>query len=152
MSKKACLIYIKATENSVQSATEKLEAEGFDVCAEIAEIKDAEVLKTGGSEIPEKLKECIEGADVCVILFPEDESLDGSFAGIPGACSDSGSRVVGVSCGTRANTPQDIDDLADSYVHSDSPKFPDAVNGEDCWENPDRSPAPARRIDRVKCQ
>lgn len=152
MSKKACLIYIQATEPFVEDTTALLEAAGFEVCVEIADAEVAQQAKEGKAGLPENIEKCIKDADECVILYPGDDASDVSLGGVGGACSDSGARVVGVCCGTREQSPADVDDFADSYVHSDSPKLSDAINGESCWENSDRTPAPPRKIDRVKCQ
>jgi hypothetical protein len=148
---KACLIYVRATEQKRDPIREKLEEAGYSVCAVKAELEDAVAAQAGEIAIPEALAECIRSADLCVFLLPEIGADDGCVGLGAGLASQLGKRVVGIVAGARADYPRDFE-TAGGMIRQDSERFEQVIRGEDVWEEPDRSIIRDRTIKHIRCQ
>ncbi|WP_162888162.1 hypothetical protein [Sphingomonas mesophila] len=149
MAKKACIVFTEARAAEAEVVAKRLQENGFDACMAEVSITEAKAVQAGdASTLPDHVKDCLDGAEVCVILVDEEAAL----GGIGGLASDGGCRVVTVG-GDPAILPTDIDDIIDGHVPSpDAPDLIDVVEGEPERIRPDNSPAPPREPDRVKCQ
>lgn len=149
MAKKACIVFCQAKASEAEAVAKRLQGDGFETCMAEVTFTDAKAVKAGDTlSLPSAVNECLDGAEVCVILVDEDNA----FGGIGGLASDEGCRVVTVG-GDPTDLPTDLDDIIDGHVPSpDSPELCDIVEGEPERVQPDNSPAPPRNPDRVKCQ
>lgn len=147
----ACVIYTKNHEPELADVVKQLENRGFQVeCHEVTSDVAAAYSKGDSQSLPDAVRECLERAEVCVLLF--DEDFDEVFAGIGGLASDCGCRVVSVG-GSPEDLPTDLDDIIDGHVPSaQSPDFPEIVDGKPDRVLPDGGSAGPRKPDRVKCQ
>ncbi|MDR6288815.1 hypothetical protein E9232_001322 [Inquilinus ginsengisoli] len=150
--KRACLIFVKATEGRRAAVRTRLEQNGYSVCEVEAELDDALAAQSGGSDLPAELIECISKSDLCVFLLPEAEANDGVLDDAAGLANNLGKRIVGIVSGDRIGYPQNLDDHAGSMIREGSDRFDDAVCGTDVWERPDRSPVVDRPIKHIRCQ
>ena len=66
--RKACLIYVTATEGLRRPVRAELERAGFTVCEVKADIEDARAAKAGDDRLPPELSACLRDADLCVFL------------------------------------------------------------------------------------
>lgn len=149
--KRACLIYVIATEAMRAPAKSRLEAQGYDVCEVKAEVEDAVAAQAGSHTLPAALAECIAQSDLCVFLLPEEADADGLIGAAAGMAGGLDKPSVCVVAGDREEYPAEVDDHA-SIVREDSDKLDDAICGGEVREAPDRSPSPDRKIDHVRCQ
>lgn len=150
--KRACLVYTAATAGERDAVRKRLEDQGYDVCEVEAQLADAVAAQAGEADLPSELRACIDGAEVCIFLIPEDASAMGDLGGGIGAGNASGKRVVAVLVGQPQNLPQKVDDLADAVVRVDSDNLIPAVEGEKVWEAPGKEGGEPRKTKRVKCQ
>ncbi|MGN6155713.1 MAG: hypothetical protein ACTHN4_08255 [Sphingomicrobium sp.] len=147
--KKACVIYTPQKKTEAQSTAGRLQDDGFDVCLTEVSAEVANAVQAGNqSSLPTDVKDCLDGAEVCVILV--DEAID--LGGIGGIASDVGCRVVTVG-GDPDKIPTELDDIIDGHVPSpDDPELIGVVEGQPERIKPDHTSAPPRKPDRVKCQ
>lgn len=150
--KKACLIFVSSMAAEKDRVLLLLDHSGHSVCVVEAKIDDARDAKSGKEIVPDTLQACIDGAEICIFLIPEDASALGELGGGIGLGNASGKRTIGILCGHPAALPQGVDDLVDSVVGIDSAKLPDAIAGEDVWEDPENPQQKSRKAKRVKCQ
>ncbi len=151
--KKACVIYTPEKAAEAAKVAARLGDDGFAVCREEVTSEEAITAKASNtSSLPAQVLQCLEGAEVCVILLEEDVGTDAGMGGISGIASDGGCRVVTVG-GSPEALPTELDDIIDGHVPSaDSPDLIDIVNGRPDRIQPDDTSAPKRDEDRVKCQ
>jgi 3-hydroxyisobutyrate dehydrogenase-like beta-hydroxyacid dehydrogenase len=149
--KRACLIYVTATEALRAPVKARLEAQGFDVCEVKADLEDALAAQEGATQLPAALADCIAQSDLCVFLLPEEAGGDGLIGAAAGMAGGLDKQSVCVVAGGREEYPAEIDDHA-SIVREDSERLDDAICGTEVHEAPDRSPAPDRKIDHIRCQ
>jgi hypothetical protein len=147
--KKACVVHTASKKMEAEAVAKQLSDEGFQVCVTQVTAEEASAVKSGDSaSVPGAVQECLEGAEVCVILI--DEAID--LGGIGGIASDGGCRVVTVG-GDPDDLASDLDDIIDGHVPSpDDPELVDIAEGEPDRIKPDHTPAPPRNPDTVKCQ
>lgn len=150
--KRACLIYVSATEDGVLAAQQRLEAQGYSVCAVEADDADAKAAQSGDGGLPEPLMNCIESSDVCVFLLPSEAASDCLLGASAGAAIGQGKPIVGIVWGQRGDYPEEFGDYARSMVRRDSERIEDALAGAEIWEGPDRTLVPPRTIKHVRCQ
>ncbi len=150
--KRACLVYVAATRPGVEAMKQELESAGYDVCAVEAVLDEATKAQAGEAGLPYALEECIRSSDLCVFLLPEEASHDGALGGGAGLAGQLGKRLICIVAGDRENYPEEFDDAADSMLRQGSDRLDDALNGNDAWERPDRSPVADRPIKHVRCQ
>ena len=149
--KRACLIYVTATEAMRAPVKSRLQAQGYDVCEVKAEVEDALAAQAGSSALPAILAKCIVESDLCVFLLPEEAEADGLIGAAAGMAGGLDKPSVCVVAGDREEYPAEVDDHA-SIVREDSDKLDDAICGAEVHEAPDRSLSPDRQIDHVRCQ
>jgi len=149
--KKACVIFTEKKRDEADRLSERLRAEGYNVCATEVSAQDAKALVAKDvSALPSEVTACLADAEVCVLLI-DDEAPD-MFDGLAGLASDGGCRVVSVG-GAPADLSRDLDDLIDGHLPDvDDPTLIDVVNGKPHRIKPDKSPEAERKEPRVKCQ
>ncbi len=152
MAKKACLIYVTATAGLRAGARARLEAEGYEICEVLADLDDAVAAEAGQPAISPQLKDCIDAAEVCIFLLPEDGSGDGCIGAGGNYASEVGKPFIAVVAGSRETLPQSFDADAAGVVHDCEDGLVDAIRGDTSFNRPDGSKAPPRKIDHVKCQ
>lgn len=147
--RKACIVYTEAKSAEADVVADRLKGQGFNPCLAKVTVEDAMAVKAGdASSLPRAVQDCLNGAQVCILLI-EDES---TLGGIGGLASDAGCRVITVR-GDPGDLTQDLDDLIDGHIPSpNSPELIDVVEGAQERVLPDGSSAPPRNPDRVKCQ
>lgn len=149
LNRKACLVFTFGLEKEVPPITAQLTEEGFNVCTASADQEVVEAAQAGSRSVPEAVRSCIENAQICVFLIPNQESVDViNAAGY--ACSQ-GNRIIAVVENIHA-LPQIFDDIAFSVVCIGSPGVADAFKGRKVWETPNGSADGKREIQRIKCQ
>jgi hypothetical protein len=151
--KKACVIFSAAKRTEADEVVRKLRDEGFEVCAAEVASDVGRAVKAGDiTSVSAEVANCIDGAEVCIILVEEDASASAGMGGLAGIASDGGCRVITVG-GSPEKLPRELDDIIDGHVPSaDTPELIDIVNGRPDRIKPDKKPAPSRDEDRVKCQ
>lgn len=152
MAKKACLIYVTATAGMKAGARARLEAEGYEVCEVLADLDDAAAAEAGQPAISPDLKACIDAAELCIFLLPEDGSRDGGIGAGGSYASELGKPVIAVATGSREAFPQVFDADSAGIVHHYEDGLLDAIRGDTSFNRPDGSKAPPRKTDHVKCQ
>ncbi len=150
--KRACLVYVAATEAGRDAIRARLEQSGYSVCEIKAEQDVALAAQSGQVDLPIALAECITGSDLCVFLLPEEECDDCGLGGAAGLAVQLGRRIIGIVAGGRTEYPESFDTGAGSMLRIGSDRLDDAINGTDVWERQDRSPAVDRPIKHVRCQ
>ncbi len=150
--KKACLIYVTATLKLRESARARLEKEGYDVCETLADIDEATTVKLGDAPVSDNLKACIDDADICVFLLPEDVGADGCMGSGAGYASEIGKPFIAVVEGEREALPPSFDDDAAGVVRDCDEGLTGAINGDPSFKKPDGTNVPPRKTDHVKCQ
>jgi hypothetical protein len=150
--KRACLVFVAATEGGRDGVRVRLEQAGYVVCEVKADLEDAVAAREGGSNVPAALAECISSSELCIFLLPEEESSDGILGEAAGLANQLEKRFVGVVAGDRVGYPESFDDHAQSMVRQGSTRLDDAICGTEVWERPDRSPVADRPIKHVRCQ
>lgn len=102
----------------------------------------------------EILKPRIEWASVLVVLVSED-TKDSDWVNWEIECAQqTGTRIVAVYEHGEAGVglPDAAKDFADAVVGWNTDKIIAAIDGEDCWEEPDGSPRPTQPLRRqAKC-
>lgn len=152
MAKNACLIYVTATADLRAGARARLEAEGCQICEVLADLDDAAAAEAGQPAISPELKACIEAADLCIFLLPEDGSEDGCIGAGGNYASELGKPFIAVVAGGRETFPQAFDADSAGIVHDCDDGLVDAIRGDTSFNKPDGSEAPPRKTDHVKCQ
>jgi hypothetical protein len=150
--KRACLIYVSATASSRVEVRAELEANGFDVCEVEAKLEDALAAQAANTNLPQQLVDCINSADLCVVLLPESAEADALLGPAAALASEKSKRLIGVVAGSRSDYPEAIDDTGHALVREHSPRLKDAICGAEIWEGPDGAPVPDRKIKHVRCQ
>ncbi len=147
--KKACILHTPKNKADADVVAQKLGNNGYDTCVTEVTAEEAKSVRTGdASSISSAVKDCLDGAEVCVIIL--DEAVD--FGGIGGIASDGGCSVVTVG-GDPDDLPSDLDDVIDGHVPSpDDSELVVIVEGEPNRVKPDHTTAPPRKPDTVKCQ
>lgn len=151
-SKHACLIYVSVTESLRAVAREKLTSEGFEVCEVLADLDDAKAAQAAEGTLPTDLRKCIDKANVCVFLLPEDANNDGCIGPGGGLASELGKPFIAVVEGGREILPQVFDADAAGVVHDCEDEFIDAIRGDQTFKNPDGSNSDDRKITHIRCQ
>jgi|GEM_PF-6649822 len=150
--KRACLVYVTATTGMVSAARARLEAEGYGVCEVLADLDTATAATAqDGSALPIALKDCIEAADLCVFLLPEDAASDGCIGSGGGLVSELGKTFIGVAEGGRNVLPEPFEKDAAGIVHDCDEALSEAIRGDRSFKNPDGT-ARERGIRHLKCQ
>lgn len=150
--KRACLIYVKATEAMCNAVRARLEAQGYSVCEARAEVEDAVAAQGGSTDLPAELLTCITQSELCVFLLPEEADGDGLMGGAADVAGGLEKQMVCVVAGSRTDYPTELDDHAQAIIRDDSDRLDDAICGAEVREAPDRSPSPDRKIDHIRCQ
>lgn len=150
--KRACLVYVAATEDGREEVRRRLEQSGYAVCEVKAEHDVALAAQAGHASLPDVLMECIAGSNLCLFLLPEEEASDGCLSGAAGLASRLGKRIIGIVAGTRIKYPESFGDSAGSMLRVDSDRLDNAISGSDFWERQDRSLVVDRPIKHVRCQ
>lgn len=150
--KRACLVYVRATEGGRATVRARLEQNGYSVCEVRAELDDALAAQSGQGEFPAELTDCISGSDLCIFLLPESAEEDWALDDAAGLAGRTGKRMIGVVAGNRREYPQSLDDHASSMIRESSDRLDDAICGAEVWEQPDRSLVPDRPIKHIRCQ
>ena len=151
--KKACVIFSAAKQAEADQVVQRLKNEGFEVCAQEVAPDVAQAVKCGDTtSVPAQVADCLEGADVCVILVDKDANASAAMGGLAGIASDGGCRVITVG-GSPEALPRELDDIIDGHVPSaENPDLIGIVQGRTDRIKPDNKPAEKRDEDRVKCQ
>jgi hypothetical protein len=147
---KACVIYVHSLESRAAQLGALLAAEGFDVCLTEATAANAADAQEGNIvELPNAIKECLSGAEVCYFLVgdPVPARLIAAAESVLG-----GKQRVVVIRENLGALPAVFDDRAHAVVSATSPALPEVVKGKDVWEKDDGTTPSARVPDRVKCQ
>lgn len=152
MLKRACLVYVTATSGARASARSRLEAEGFEVCEVLADVDAALAAKAGREDLPPELKACIDGAELCVFLLPEDGASDGYLGAGGGYASEIGKPFVAAVVGARETLPAVFDADAAAIVHDCDSRLADAIKGDSSFKKPDGTKTDDRSIRHIKCQ
>ena len=148
--KRACIVYVKATAQRVALVRERLEANGYETHAIEASLQDATAAQAG--TVPHELECCLSQAELCVFLLPEVPEEDEGLLGAGALADRLGKRVIAVISGNRTVYPPPFEDHASSIVRTEDDALDRAICGTEVWQQPDGTPAPARRISHVKCQ
>ena len=150
--KKGCLVYVTATAGLRAGARARLEAEGYKVCEVLADLDDAIAAEAGEPFLSADLKACIDAADLCVFLLPEDAAGDGCMGAGGNYASELGKPFIAAVEGAREVLPQAFDADAAGVVHGLDEELTDAIRGNSSFKKPDGSNAPLRKTDHIKCQ
>ena len=150
--KRACLIYVLATEDDRGPVRQKLENAGYMVCEVKAEFDEVLAAKEGEEGLREEITACISASELCVFLLPEDDQQDGEIGTAAGYADNLGKRLIGVVAGNRISYPEILEDFAPSMVRVGSDRLGGAIAGEAIWEAADRTPVADRPIKHVRCQ
>lgn len=151
MQKTACVIYVASTSVELATVKQSLERESYKVRSLLVSADVAQYIRDNDGQVPPKVRECIEQADLCIFLLPEDPAEDSGLHGAAGLAGQMGKRVVGLVAGSRAIYPAEFE-LAGSMVRFSSPRLRSVIQGENIWEEADTSPAKDRDIDHQRCQ
>lgn len=146
---KACVVFTVGLEAEVPPVLDQLASQGFDICTASADQETVEAAQAGSTGLPDAIKGCIDNAVVCVFLIPE--TVPESLIAAAGYAGSSGNRIVAV-CEDVTALPKVFDELATSVVQVNSPKLPEAIQGDTVWEAPNGSAGAKRSITRIKCQ
>jgi len=149
---RACLIYVSTTAGMVQAAQARLESEGYKVCKVLADTDTAtSAMAETGSALPDKLKTCIETADLCVFLLPEAAADDGCMASGGALASELGKPFVGVVEGERVDLPESFEEDAAGIVLDCDESLSEAIRGDRSFKKSDGT-LRERTIRHLKCQ
>lgn len=149
--KNACLIYVIATKHELPRVQGELEKNGYKICAVLAAAEDVRKLRTDSDGIPERIRKCIESADLCIFLVPEEEEQDGGIHGAVALAGQLGKRIIGLISGSRTIYPEGFD-VAGAIIRASSPRLTSVIQGEDTWEAVDMTAIKDRIIDHQRCQ
>lgn len=147
--KKACVLHTPFKAAEAVEVGDRLRAGGCEVCITGVSTQTAKAVESGDkSSLSSTVADCLNGAEVCVILIDDEASL-GPVGGI---ASDAGCRVVTVG-GSPDDLPSELDDIIGGHVpQPDTPELLDIVGGQDARISPDGAQADRRKSDRVTCQ
>lgn len=148
--RKACLIYVESMEAARHDVLKQLAAEGFFVCESILMLGHIDAANSA-AELPGDVRDCIDGADLCVIILPESERDDPVICAAAAVAISNGCQVIVVNSG-RPLIPTILEDGAHSVVSGGSTRLADAIKGIEIWEDTDGTPRAPRAIKRVRCQ
>lgn len=148
--KLACVVYLSSYRGSIDAVEERLQALNFEVHTFEVTEERAQAVQAGDlSSLPDELRQCMQTADLCVLLL--DERAEG-LAAIGGLGSDMGCQVVTIG-GDPEVLPAELDDVIDGHVPDiDLPIVDEVIEGEPERIKPDGEPADERKANRVKCQ
>jgi hypothetical protein len=150
--RRACLVYVAATQGNRAQVRAELEQAGFAVCEVLAAVDDARAAQAGAGDLPPALAACLRDAQLCVFLLPEDEKADGLIGAAAAEAQAGGKRIIGVVAGARERYPEALDDFARAMVRVGSGRLGEAVSGVEVWEAPGGGPIAKRDARNVKCQ
>lgn len=150
--KRACLVYVAATEAGRHEVRARLEGSGYTVCEVKVELDVAIAAQAGETALPAALVDCISGSSLCIFLLPEMESDDCILGDAAGLSNQLGKRTIGIVAGARTKYPPTFEDQAESMLRLGSERLADAISGIEIWEKPDRSIVSDRTIDHIRCQ
>lgn len=147
--KKACVVHTPAKKTDAEAVRERLSNDGYSVCLTEVSASEANAVEAGDrSSLPVDVRECLEGAEICVILVDDVVGL----GAIGGLASDMGCEVMTVG-GSPEDLPDSLDDVTDGHVPTpDAPQLEEIVQGKPEMIRPDNTRAKPRDSDRVKCQ
>ena len=151
MKKNACVVYVQATKAEVPRIKEELENNGYSVCSVLASLDVAKNAQSGATDLPDALKKCIEQAELCLFLVPEEQSDDQGISGAIGLSGQLGKRMIGLVGGSRTAYPPGFE-MVGSALRLSSTRLPACIQGDDIWESEDAEVVKERRIDHQKCQ
>lgn len=151
MQRTACVVYVASTKVELAPVKQNLESEGYKVTSLLVSADIAQYIKDNQGQVPPKIREYIEQADLCIFLLPEEPAEDSGMQGAAGLASQIGKRVVGLVAGSRTIYPTEFD-LAGSMIRLSSPRLKSVIQGENIWEEADKSPAKERDINHQRCQ
>lgn len=148
--KLACVVYLSSYQGSVDAVEDHLQALGYEVHTfEVTEERAQAVRAGDSSSLPDELRQCLEKADLCVLLLGEDAERLGAIGGLG---SDMGCQVVTVG-GDPEKLPSELDDVIDGHVpDTEQPTVDEIFEGTPERIKPDGEPAEVRKAKRVKCQ
>lgn len=150
--KHACLIYVSATTNKVPAARVRLEAEGYRVCEVLADLDVAIASQAQQiGSLPPALKNCIDGADLCVFLLPEDTIYDGCMGAGGSLASELGRPFIAVVDGVRETLPNAFEYDAAGIVRDCDEGLGNALKGDSSFRN-STGTVGSRKIRHQKCQ
>jgi hypothetical protein len=150
--KRACLIYVSATAGMVSPARARLEAEGYAVCEVLADIDTATAASVNDIDaLPSAVRECVETADLCVFLLPQDVANDGGIPAGGSLASTLGKPFIGIVQGEREAAPDPFEQDAAGIVHDCDETLAKAIRGDRSFRNPDGT-VRERSIRHLKCQ
>lgn len=152
MEKQACLVYVTATANLRAEARARLEAEGYEVCEVLTDLDEAIAAEAGEPVLSPDLRACIDGAELCVFLLPDDAAEDGGLGAGGGYASELGKPFIAVVVGAREALPEAFDADAAGIVRDCDEDLAGAIRGDPSFKKPDGSNVSARKTDHVKCQ
>lgn len=152
MIKKACLVYVTAANGLRAGARDRLEAESYEVCEVLANLDDATAAEAGQPVISAELMACIDAAELCIFLLPEDGSGDGCIGAGGNYASELGKPFIAVVAGDRETFPQVFDSDSAGIVYDCEDGLIAAIRGDTSFNKPDGSKTPPRQTDHVKCQ
>jgi hypothetical protein len=150
--KHACLMYVQATEKNRTEVRDQLSVAGYVVCEVRAELDEAQAAKAGEENLRDEIRDCVDNADLCVFLIPEDDEQDAQIGVAAGYADSAGKPLLGVVDGQRTTFPDVLEDFAPSMVRVGSERLTQAFAGDAIWERPDRTIVEARPIKHVRCQ
>lgn len=150
--KKACVIYVEASSASLKATTTLLEERGYSVCKAKADTQTTEAAQEGSVDLPQEIRDCMEGADLCVFLLPEQENGDGNLGTAASMAALGEIRCLGVVSGKRQEYPEALEDHASAMVREHSDRLAEAIDGREIWELPDKTLVPDRLIKHIICQ
>ncbi|MGQ3263459.1 hypothetical protein [Phenylobacterium sp.] len=144
------MIYVEATSESRAEIVAQLQTKGYAVCEVLAAVAPMSLLEE--ENLPPEMAECILGADICILLLPEDPKNDGMIGRCAAAVDQAGHPMVCVVAGARSEYPEAIDDHSQSLVRAGSTRFDAALDGVEMWEEPSGELRKERPFTTVKCQ
>lgn len=147
---KACVVCAASMQSHLPVIQKQLQDDGFTSCIVITTISVAVAARDGESDVPKEILDCINGADLCIFLIPEDCSSEPGVLGGAGVAVSAGKRILVVREG--AKLPSVFEEHASAVLAVRSTHLASAIRGQSIWEGPDGAPMPPRKIDRIKCQ
>lgn len=151
-SKRACLVYVTATAGLRAVARERLEAEGYEVCEVLADADAAFAAQAGAQKLPDDLRACIEGAEICVFLLPTDAVNDGCLGAGGSYASELGKPFIAAVDGAREALPQAFDADAAGVVHDFGEALTDTLRGDQTFKDVGGGSSREVKIKVIKCQ
>lgn len=149
--KNACVVYVQATKTEAPRIKAELEKNGYSVCSVLASLEAAKSAQRGAMDLPDALKRCVEQAQLCVFLVPEEQPDDQGISGAIGFAGQLGKRMIGLVAGSRTVYPPGFE-MVGSALRLSSTRLSTCIQGNDIWESEDAKVVEERRIDHQKCQ